>query len=77
MGIIMGFKNSENDLGITMGISSWASITPILASFSARGPNGLDPEIMKPDLITPGVNILAVCVTRIDQENTLIKDYFH
>ncbi|KAL8556424.1 hypothetical protein ACS0TY_004026 [Phlomoides rotata] len=32
---------------------------PVVASFSARGPNGLNPEILKPDLIAPGVNILA------------------
>lgn len=32
---------------------------PVVASFSARGPNGMNPEILKPDLIAPGVNILA------------------
>ncbi|KAL1215690.1 Subtilisin-like protease SBT1.6 [Cardamine amara subsp. amara] len=32
---------------------------PVIASFSGRGPNGLNPEILKPDLISPGVNILA------------------
>lgn len=32
---------------------------PVVASFSARGPNGLNPEILKPDLVAPGVNILA------------------
>ncbi|KAK2381523.1 subtilisin protease SBT1.5 [Trifolium repens] len=32
---------------------------PVLASFSARGPNGLNPQLLKPDLIAPGVNILA------------------
>ncbi|KAF8683499.1 hypothetical protein HU200_044409 [Digitaria exilis] len=32
---------------------------PVVASFSARGPNGLVPEILKPDFIAPGVNILA------------------
>ncbi|KAL5561182.1 hypothetical protein UlMin_030929 [Ulmus minor] len=32
---------------------------PILASFSGRGPNTMNPEILKPDLIAPGVNILA------------------
>ncbi|KAG4215268.1 hypothetical protein ERO13_A01G167032v2 [Gossypium hirsutum] len=31
----------------------------VVASFSARGPNGLNLEILKPDLIAPGVNILA------------------
>lgn len=32
---------------------------PVVASFSGRGPNGLTPQILKPDLIAPGVNILA------------------
>nr|CAD1835630.1 unnamed protein product [Ananas comosus var. bracteatus] len=32
---------------------------PVVASFSARGPNGLTPEVLKPDLVAPGVNILA------------------
>ncbi|XP_022748166.1 subtilisin-like protease SBT1.6 [Durio zibethinus] len=32
---------------------------PVVASFSGRGPNGLNAEILKPDLIAPGVNILA------------------
>lgn len=32
---------------------------PVIASFSARGPNGLNPQLLKPDLIAPGVNIIA------------------
>eukprot|EP01018_Ginkgo_biloba_P027903 Gb_31301 [translate_table: standard] len=32
---------------------------PVVASFSARGPNPETPEILKPDIIAPGVNILA------------------
>ncbi|XP_057732880.1 subtilisin-like protease SBT1.4 [Arachis stenosperma] len=32
---------------------------PQVASFSSRGPNHLTPEILKPDVIAPGVNILA------------------
>uniref|UniRef100_A0A0C9RIU6 TSA: Wollemia nobilis Ref_Wollemi_Transcript_15476_2058 transcribed RNA sequence n=1 Tax=Wollemia nobilis TaxID=56998 RepID=A0A0C9RIU6_9CONI len=32
---------------------------PVVASFSARGPNPETPEILKPDMIAPGVNILA------------------
>ncbi|XP_015872771.2 subtilisin-like protease SBT1.4 [Ziziphus jujuba] len=32
---------------------------PKVASFSSRGPNPLTPEILKPDIIAPGVNILA------------------
>lgn len=33
--------------------------SPKVASFSSRGPNSLTPEILKPDVIAPGVNILA------------------
>ncbi|XP_027124680.1 subtilisin-like protease SBT1.4 [Coffea eugenioides] len=32
---------------------------PRVAAFSSRGPNHLTPEILKPDVIAPGVNILA------------------
>lgn len=32
---------------------------PKVASFSARGPNPVSPEILKPDVIAPGLNILA------------------
>ncbi|KAK7389696.1 hypothetical protein VNO78_24959 [Psophocarpus tetragonolobus] len=32
---------------------------PVVASFSARGPNPESPEILKPDVIAPGLNILA------------------
>lgn len=33
---------------------------PAMASFSSRGPNVITAEILKPDIIAPGVNILAV-----------------
>ncbi|KAF5456135.1 hypothetical protein F2P56_025645 [Juglans regia] len=33
--------------------------SPVIAAFSSRGPNPLTPEILKPDVIAPGVNILA------------------
>ncbi|XP_078430322.1 subtilase family protein [Wolffia australiana] len=33
--------------------------SPVAAAFSARGPNAITPGILKPDLIAPGVNILA------------------
>ncbi|KAL3623584.1 hypothetical protein CASFOL_032400 [Castilleja foliolosa] len=33
--------------------------SPVVAAFSSRAPNIVTPEILKPDLIGPGVNILA------------------
>ncbi|KAI3456612.1 hypothetical protein Pfo_013275 [Paulownia fortunei] len=32
---------------------------PFMASFSSRGPNTVTPEILKPDITAPGVNIIA------------------
>ncbi|CAI8588943.1 unnamed protein product [Vicia faba] len=34
-------------------------VSPVVARFSGRGPNSITPQILKPDFIAPGVNILA------------------
>nr|XP_027186691.1 cucumisin-like isoform X1 [Cicer arietinum] len=35
------------------------TLAPVVASFSSRGPNKATPEILKPDIIAPGVDIIA------------------
>ncbi|XP_021828137.1 subtilisin-like protease SBT5.4 [Prunus avium] len=36
-----------------------AKPAPFMASFSSQGPNTITPEILKPDITAPGVNIIA------------------
>ncbi|KAK4423636.1 Subtilisin-like protease SBT4.4 [Sesamum alatum] len=53
-------KNSTMPVAnILTSESTKQSNAPIVARFSSRGPNLLIPEIMKPDVTAPGVEILA------------------
>ncbi|PIN22592.1 Tripeptidyl-peptidase II [Handroanthus impetiginosus] len=36
-----------------------AKPAPFMASFSSKGPNNVEPNILKPDITAPGLNILA------------------
>ncbi|KAK8664625.1 hypothetical protein V6N13_084403 [Hibiscus sabdariffa] len=42
-----------------MPVQSRTDIAPYVAGFSSRGPNKLDPYLLKPDISAPGVSILA------------------
>nr|WP_315398079.1 S8 family serine peptidase [uncultured Duganella sp.] len=49
--------------GATAGISKFANSispnAPVMAGFSSRGPNRFNPDVLKPDMTAPGVDVLA------------------
>ncbi|KAI4374829.1 hypothetical protein MLD38_012776 [Melastoma candidum] len=42
---------------------------PVMADFSSRGPNTIEPAILKPDITAPGVDILASLSEAVDPSN--------
>ncbi len=51
--------DTENPLGLLSGGARVDDQGHVLAAFSSRGPNGFSEDILKPDVIAPGVNVLA------------------
>ncbi|KAL6004711.1 hypothetical protein ACLOJK_005266 [Asimina triloba] len=47
--------------------------SPVIAAFSSRGPNYLTPEVLKPDIVAPGVNVLAAW-SGIESPSSLASD---
>ncbi|XVF47716.1 hypothetical protein PTKIN_Ptkin03bG0133200 [Pterospermum kingtungense] len=56
---ILSNENPRAKISSQGTIPMHAKPAPIVASFSSRGPNSLVPEILKPDIVAPGVNILG------------------
>ncbi|KAJ0017984.1 hypothetical protein Pint_09647 [Pistacia integerrima] len=59
---VLAYINSSKDpLGYITApeTQSGAKPAPFMASFSSAGPNIINPEILKPDITAPGVNIIA------------------
>ncbi|XP_059669406.1 subtilisin-like protease SBT5.6 [Cornus florida] len=51
---------------------------PFMATFSSRGPNTITPDILKPDITAPGLNILAAwseasSPTKLEDDHRIVK----
>ncbi|KAM3350665.1 hypothetical protein ACQJBY_023016 [Aegilops geniculata] len=47
----VGFITAKDELGVKPA--------PVMADFSSRGPNTITPQILKPDVTAPGVDVIA------------------
>ncbi|XP_026395903.1 subtilisin-like protease SBT5.4 [Papaver somniferum] len=59
---LFSYMNStESPVGYITNPRTEMNITPapVVASFSSTGPNSIAPEILKPDVLAPGVDIIA------------------
>ncbi|XP_051129829.1 cucumisin-like [Andrographis paniculata] len=52
--------SSENPTATIFFSDAWKdAMAPVVVSFSSRGPSAISPDILKPDITAPGVDILA------------------
>ncbi|KAK2653731.1 hypothetical protein Ddye_013587 [Dipteronia dyeriana] len=59
-GIMEYIRSTKNPIATILAGETWKDImAPTVVSFSSRGPNPISPDILKPDLSAPGVDILA------------------
>ncbi|OMO78411.1 hypothetical protein COLO4_24769 [Corchorus olitorius] len=71
---------TENPTATILLGETWTDyMAPYVVSFSSRGPNPISPDILKPDLTAPGVDILAawspVASASVDPDDPRSVDY--
>ncbi|XVE64918.1 hypothetical protein DITRI_Ditri07aG0140700 [Diplodiscus trichospermus] len=73
-------RTTENPTATILLGETWKDyMAPYVVSFSSRGPNPITPDVLKPDLTAPGVDILAawspVASPSIDGEDPRSVEY--
>ncbi|KAJ9690058.1 hypothetical protein PVL29_012627 [Vitis rotundifolia] len=60
LAILLYIHTTKYPVAYISGATEVGTVTaPIMASFSSQGPNTITPEILKPDITAPGVQIIA------------------
>ncbi|RVW16298.1 Cucumisin [Vitis vinifera] len=60
LAILDYIRTAKNPLATILFSETWNDVmAPNVVSFSSRGPNPITPDILKPDITAPGVDILA------------------
>jgi hypothetical protein len=59
--LIQAYAQTQNaTASMTKFVTGTSALpAPVIASFSSRGPNAFDPNLLKPDVTAPGVDIIA------------------
>ncbi|KAF7831008.1 cucumisin-like protein [Senna tora] len=58
--VLSYIRSTSNPIGVILrSTEAKNSLAPNVVSFSSRGPNRITPDILKPDIAAPGVEILA------------------
>lgn len=64
---------------MTAAVPSLNVVAPVMADFSSRGPNKANPNILKPDITGPGVDIIAAYISptnsQIQHDATIAGTY--
>ncbi|KAK4488211.1 hypothetical protein RD792_003954 [Penstemon davidsonii] len=58
--VLQYIKSSDNPTATIFYSDAWKDVmAPVVVSFSSRGPSPITPDVLKPDITAPGVDILA------------------
>ncbi|PKA50969.1 Subtilisin-like protease [Apostasia shenzhenica] len=78
--ILEYIRSARNPEVVIRGAATVVGVrpAPVVAAFSSRGPNAVEPNLLKPDITAPGLNILAAwsevsSPTKLEDDHRRVK----